>query len=30
LYNILVSSESEEHYGKQTAVDDWDMFYASE
>lgn len=30
LYNALVSSESEERYGKQTAVDDWDMFYASE
>ena len=30
LYDQLVSSEREEHEGAQTAVDDWDEFYASE
>lgn len=30
LYDQLVSSEREEHEGTQTAVDDWDEFYASE
>lgn len=30
LYDQLVSSEREEHEGTQTAVDDWDQFYASE
>lgn len=30
LYGQFVSSEREEHEGRQTAVDDWDLFVASE